>query len=147
MFQAILGYIKIHVSKAPLCQGSEYTRVLNMPLVLNLPEFWIYQSSEYVRVTQGSEYAWLCLIMPGWISLDMSEYAGICLNMLKSACMIFVLFSPLLSLVYLKVWLLISTITQNQKLYCYEKLRLLFQRHKILFFLYSSCKYFIWFLF
>ena len=57
-----------------------FDRVLSMPLVLNIPGFWIaqdseyvsgsecvrvsdvtgfwiYKSSEYVRVTQGSEYA------------------------------------------------------------------------------------------
>ena len=48
-----------------------------MPFVLNIPGFWIYQSSEYARLTKGSEYAWLCL--------DMSEYAGICRNMREYA--------------------------------------------------------------
>ena len=84
-----------------ICQVSKYTRVLNMPLVLNIlgseyirvlniPRFiihkdseyvsgsgyvwvclgsWIYQGSEYASVTQGSELAWIYLIM--------SEYAGI----------------------------------------------------------------------
>ena len=37
--------------------GSEYQKVLNMSLVLDVPEFWIYQGSEYARVTQGLEYA------------------------------------------------------------------------------------------
>ena len=54
-----------------------------MPLVFNMPGFSIYQSSEYARVTQGSEYAW---IVPEyvWLYLDMSEmpeYAGIFLDM------------------------------------------------------------------
>ena len=57
--------------------------------------FWICQDSEYVRVTQGSEYAWIyCLIMSGWICLDMSEYANICVNVPKSAWMAFVLYFP-----------------------------------------------------
>ena len=79
-------------------QDSEYTKVLNTRLVLNLPEFWIrvwfwiYQGSEYVRVRQGSQYAWICLIMSGWICLDMSEFAGICVNMSKSAWIAFALY-------------------------------------------------------
>ena len=50
--------------------------VLNMPeyastefwihLVLNVPGFWLWQGSEYARVTQGSNYAII------W--LNMSEY-------------------------------------------------------------------------
>ena len=72
-----------------MSQSLAYTRVLNMPLVLNMPGFWIYQSSEYTRVTQGSEYAWIipgyvwiCLIISWyvWICLTMSEYAWIWLN-------------------------------------------------------------------
>ena len=35
--------------------------------------FWIYQGSEYVRVIQGSDYAWLCLNV--WICRNMREYA------------------------------------------------------------------------
>ena len=52
--------------------GSEYSRVLNMPLVLIIPGFWICQSSEYAS---GSEYTWvlkipLVLNIPGfWICL------------------------------------------------------------------------------
>ena len=78
---------------------SEYTKVLNTCLVMNLPWFWIrvwfwiFQSSEYVRVTQG--FAWICLIMSGWICLDMSEYAGICVNMPKSAWITFLLYFPI----------------------------------------------------
>ena len=39
-----------------------------MPLVLNVPDFWIYQGSEcisgseYIMVTQGSEYVMRCAI-------------------------------------------------------------------------------------
>ena len=73
---------------------------MNMPLVINMPEFWtnqgseytkilhtlwfwICQGSEYVKVTQGSEYAWICLIM--------SKYAGIGMNMPKYAWIAFLL--------------------------------------------------------
>ena len=81
--------------------GSEYLRVLNMSLVLNVLEFWIYQgskyasgfkyarilnnqSTEYARVTQGSECAW---IFPDyvWLYLNMPDYVGKCLNMPKYA--------------------------------------------------------------
>ena len=55
-----------------------YTRVLNMPLVLNISWLWIYQSSEYSRVSQGSEYTW---IIHECICLNMLEYAGIYGNM------------------------------------------------------------------
>ena len=84
-----------------MLRGSEYTRVLNMS------GFWIYQGheyasgSEYARVlnmlglTQGFEYASICLIMSGWICLDMSEYAGIWVNMPKSAWIAFVLYFPI----------------------------------------------------
>ena len=56
-----------------MCQSFGYTRVLNMPLV------WICQDSEYTRVTQGSEYI---IIIPeyAWLCLDMSEYPWICRN-------------------------------------------------------------------
>ena len=75
-----------------------------MTLVLNVPEFWIYQgyeyasgfeydtivnihkSSEYAMVTQGWKYTW---IIPeyAWMWLVMSEYAWICVNLPKSAWM------------------------------------------------------------
>ena len=84
--------------------GSEYPRILNMSLVLNVPEFWIYQGSEYAS---GFEYArilsipefgicqgytgfriclnnsWICLIMSGyiWLCLNMPKYVWICLNL------------------------------------------------------------------
>ena len=61
--------------------GFEYARVLVMPPVVNMLGFWIYQDSEYAssseyvkvwtfkgseyaRMTQGSEYAW---IIPGYV--------------------------------------------------------------------------------
>ena len=53
-----------------------------MLLVLNMTRFWIYQSFEYGRVAQGSEYVFPEYV---WICLDMSEYAWICWNMLEYA--------------------------------------------------------------
>ena len=50
-----------------ICQASEYTRALNVPLVLNTSGFWIYQCSEYTRV----------LNMPGSCIYQDSEYARI----------------------------------------------------------------------
>ena len=67
-----------------ICQSFEYTRVLHIPLVLNMPGLWVYQSSEYVRVTQDWEYAWL-IPEYAWLCLDMSEYAWICRYMREYA--------------------------------------------------------------
>ena len=56
-----------------------FDRVLDMPRVLNMPWFQIYESFEHARITEGyenarniPEYAHLCLNMP--------EYVLICLN-------------------------------------------------------------------
>ena len=57
--------------------GSEYARVLNMPRFWICLWFWICQGSEYFRITQGSEYASICLIMSDWTCLNLSEYAAI----------------------------------------------------------------------
>ena len=62
-----------------------------MPLVLNMPGFWLYQGSGYARVTKGSKYAWIipeyaliCLIVSWyvWIFLNMPQYPWIRLNLL-----------------------------------------------------------------
>ena len=67
-----------------MCQGSEYTRVLNTP------GFSIYQGMKLLTltaswpvliVTQGYEYA--CEYVR--LCLDMSEYARICVNIPTSA--------------------------------------------------------------
>ena len=46
--------------------GSQYTRILNMWLVLNMLGFWVYQGFEYTRdgsaytrFTKGTKYAWM----------------------------------------------------------------------------------------
>ena len=52
-----------------LQQGSEYAwstfhKLLNKLPVLNKPGLRIWQGSEYPRVTQGVEYAWISFNMP-----------------------------------------------------------------------------------
>ena len=63
-----------------MCYSLGYTRVLNMSLILNMLAFWLYQSSEYARVTQGSEYVWIILEY-AWLCLALSGYAWISRNM------------------------------------------------------------------
>ena len=58
-------YVWIWLNNA-LRQGSKYTsstfhKVLNQAPVLNIPGRRIWQVCEYVRVTQGAEYASICL--------------------------------------------------------------------------------------
>ena len=55
-----------------------FHRVLNVRPVLNMPELRIWQTCEYVRVTQVGEYA--------WIMLNMLEYACIYPNKQSSEC-------------------------------------------------------------
>ena len=61
-------------------------------LVLNMPEFWIYQCSDLSglhRVLNMPEYA---EIIPeyAWFSLNMSEYARKCVNLPESVWKVFV---------------------------------------------------------
>ena len=94
---------------------SEYTKVLNVPLVLNIAEFWIHQGSECVS---GSEYArvrnmpglhraWICFDRPEWFlnMPNMPEYVWIYLKLTE---FLFMCLSPFKSFVYLNAWLLIS---------------------------------------
>ena len=68
-----------------ISHNSEYARILNMPLVVSMVGFWIclwfsiYQGSKYARFTQGPEYTWICL-NNSWICLIMLGYVWICLN-------------------------------------------------------------------
>ena len=80
-------------------QGTEQPRILNMSLVLNVPEFGIYQGSEYaygfeyVRILNKPEF-WKCQGYTGfriclnnsWIFLKMPDYVWIFLNMPEYAC-------------------------------------------------------------
>ena len=61
-------------------QSSEYPRILNMLLVLNISGLLIYHGSEYTRVTQGFEYdwidlnnSWVCLILPECTQIRMNS--------------------------------------------------------------------------
>ena len=67
-----------------------------MLLVLNMLGFWIHDSFKYVRVTQGSKYAWICL-NNSWICLIIRQ----CVNVPKFVWMAFVLHSPIV-IPYLK---------------------------------------------
>ena len=51
-------------------------RVLNISWVLNMSGFWIWQGSEYAKVTQGSKYTtiWLNVSFREWVCLNMSEF-------------------------------------------------------------------------
>ena len=71
--------------------GSEYTRILNMPMFL----------TKYTISTQGPEYAW---IFPGnvWIGL-------MCLSVHESAWMVFVLHAHFVISCLLECMFLIST--------------------------------------
>ena len=59
-------------------QGSEYSRVLNIPRLWICFWFWIYLGSKYAKVTEGSQYGceYTCLIC-----LNMPEYAAIYLHL------------------------------------------------------------------
>ena len=133
-----------------LSQVSEYTKALNMRLVLNLPWFWIRvwfwicQGSEYVRVTQDSEYTWICLIMSRWICLDMFEYPGIWVNMPKSAWIAFVLYFPIVVPCLLEGMVTYFNVLTSLEVLVWIKMRLFSWRETIWF---SGCKYFTWFLF
>ena len=132
-----------------ICQGFEQARVLNKP------GFWIYQVSEYAS---GSEFASVlnmsglhrvlnmpeCLIMSGWICLEMSEYAGICVNKPKSASIAFVLYSPIVIPCLLEGVVTYFYVFTKLEVLVWMKMRLFSWRDTIWF---SSCKYFIWFLF
>ena len=129
-----------------ICQGSKYTKALNMPLVLNLPRLWINQGSEYVRlhrVLNMPEY--VCVIMPGWICMGMSEYANICVHMPKSAWMAFALYFPIVMPCLLERVLTYFNVCTKLEVFVLRRMMLFSSRHKHWFF-YSSCIY-IWFLF
>ena len=69
-----------------MCQGSEYTRILNTPgfsICQGMKLLTLTASWPVLRVTEGSEYA--CEYVR--LYLDMSEYARICVNIPTSAWM------------------------------------------------------------
>ena len=114
--------------------GYEFARVLNTRLVLNLPGFWI---------CQGYTGFWICLIMSGWICLDMSEYAGIWVNVPKFAWIAFVLYIPIVIPCLLEGVITYFNVFTKLEVLVWMKMRLFSWRDSTWF---SSCKYFIWFL-
>ena len=64
----------LNMPEFSIYRGSEYTRVLNMFLVLNMPG--IYHGSGYItalnmsglhRVSNTPDYAWMCLNLSEWL--------------------------------------------------------------------------------
>ena len=89
-----------------ICQGFEYTRVLNVSLVLSMSRFWICKGYTGFGISLDS---------PEWFR-NMPECAGICVNMPKTVWMAFYVFVPVLILflrervatyfneIYIKEW-------------------------------------------
>ena len=111
-------------------------------------ESWIYQCCKYVRITQGSEYAWICLnnswiclVTPeyAWIYLIMAENMEICVNMPKYAWLLFVLHFPITVFGYLFQCLL------KNGSYCLKEHESVFRQRKFDFF--SIVAGSIWFVF
>ena len=107
-----------------------------MPLVLNVPEFWIYQGCkyasgfEYTRILNTPDFwlcqgytgfriclnnSWLCLKMPDHVEIcvNMPEYAWICLN-LPEWLLLYVL--PVVTLHYTWLGLLENRLTFLMKI-------------------------------
>ena len=85
---------------------------LNMPLVLNMPGFRIYQDYTGFRICPNNSRIYVSMPDYVWIRLNKPEYAGICMDMSKSAWMVFVLhfhisLLVLQSLFFLSTWKLI----------------------------------------
>ena len=141
--------LRFWIAQGSMNQRFVYTRVLNLPLVLNMPGFSIYQSSEYARVTQGSEYAW---IIPeyAWLYLDMSKYAWISRNVPESAWMAFVFhfsISPFLTIPFLLEHVVTYlNVYRRLEVIVWRNMRLLSWKEKIWLF-YSRWKNLICFLF
>ena len=63
------------------CPSSEYSRTLNIPLVLNMLGFWTSQGSEHAS---GSKYA--RVLNNSHIYLIMPEYVWIWLDLVSTSC-------------------------------------------------------------
>ena len=145
--------------------------ILNMSLVLNALEFWIYQGSEYasnfeyVRIEcqfwmcQGYTRFriclnnWICLNIPDYvcICLNMPDSARICVNMPKSFWMAFWMTFPNFRICFTNLFLLEHVVTYLKVYRILEVIvwiyvRLFSWRDKKIFF-YRGWKYFICFLF
>ena len=62
--------------------GLNITWILKMLVFWMCVWFWLWESSENARVTQCSDYVWICL-SNSWIYMIMPEYAWIFLNISK----------------------------------------------------------------
>ena len=144
-------YLVLNVPEFWLYQGSEYASGFEYTMILNIPEFWICQGYTGFRICLNN--SWICLNMPDyvWIFLNMSEYGGICMDMPKSSWIAFALHFPITLFVLqcpfsLNTWLLIWTSTGDSRGYGLKEHETFFLKKQNLFF-YSSCKYFICFCF
>ena len=140
-------YLVLNVPEFWLYQGSEYASGFEYAMILNIPEFWICQGYTGFRICLNN--SWICLNMPDyvWIFLNMSEYGGICMDMPKSFALHFPL--PHLSYNVPSPWTrgyLFEHLQETLEVMVWKNMRLSFWRNKICFF-YSSCKYFICFCF
>ena len=119
-----------------MCQTFGYTRVLNMPLVLNMPGFWIYQGYTGFIICLNNFWLYLNMLDFVCICLNMPEYTRICINIPKSDWMAFVLHFPygyitsqvVTAVTYLNVY-------RRLEVKVWRNMRLFSSRDKIWFFL------------
>ena len=117
MFDRVLNMPRIlNIPAFWIYGGSEYTSVLNMLLVLNMSGFWIYHGSKDAIVTQGFEYAWMCL-NNSWI------------------CLIIPMFLNLSEWLLFYIYLVSFLIRRNHRSFSWKV--------KIWFFFYRSWKFFL----
>ena len=79
----------LNMPEFSIYRDSEYTRVLNMFLVLNMLGFWIFHSFKYARFTQGFEYAWLCLNVSKSVWMAFVSHLPIAIPYLKESKIVF----------------------------------------------------------
>ena len=72
---------------------SKFHRVLNMPLVLNVPGLEMWWGCEYAKVTDDPEYFWIC-VNNASVCVNMPWYLWICLNIPEYTWVIRVLNMP-----------------------------------------------------
>ena len=109
-------------------QGLIY-QCTSMPLVLNIEGlFWIYEGSEYAIVTHSFDHAWICLNIP-----NMSEYAGISVNMSKSLWISFAWHFPVVIPSLLELVITYFSVTTKLEVIVWRNTRLFPWRDKISF--------------
>ena len=80
----------LNVPEFRIYQSSEYASGFEYARILHIPEFWICQGYTGFRICLNK--SWICLSMPDnvWICLgNMPEYVRICVNIPKYAWMAF----------------------------------------------------------